>query len=653
MNILTELRRRFATALAAFTDRPDEFALLVQPAQDPRHGDYQANCAMPLAKEQKKNPRQVATELLAKLDLADLCQTPEIAGPGFINLRLRDDWLAAHAAALAHDPRLGVSPADPPRTYVVDYSSPNVAKPMHVGHLRSTVIGDALCRMLKYAGHKVISDNHVGDWGTQFGMIIYGYKHFLDRESFARTPVAELARLYRLVNQLSSYFDLRVELPRLDVALAEKLARLAELEAPGGKKDAALEKTRKKLLADVEAIRDKIRDSRDQLSRIESSPALRQMAAEHPEIATRAREETAKLHAGDPENSALWKEFVPMCLAAIQQVYDRLDIHFDHTLGESAFNPMLPDVVSGLASRGLARESEGAMCVFLPERATPFIVRKGDGAYTYATTDLATLKFRVEQWKADAILYVVDFRQGDHFEMLFETARLWGLTAVELQHIKFGTVLDKHGKPIKTREGDPVGLESLLDTAVDAARRFLESEAESSPLRADLTEETKKRIAQVVGLGGIKYADLKHNRESDYEFDEDKMVNKSGDTATYIQYAYARTQGIFRRGGIDREAVLRSGVAIQVSQPAERALALQLARWPEAVDGALGDYRPNFLTDYLYHTANLFTTFFEACPVLKAESEELRNSRLLLCDTSARVISTGLGLLGIQTIDVM
>ena len=652
MNILAQLRKRFEQALQSFTDQPARFSQMVKPVQDPRFGDFQANCVMPLAKQAKRKPQEMAAELVSKLDVSDLCLPPEVAGPGFINLKLRDEWLVAHTNQLVADERLGVAPAAQPRTIVIDFSGPNVAKPMHVGHLRSTVIGDALCKVLTFLGHKVIGDNHVGDWGTQFGMIIFGYKHFLDAGNFQADPVGELARLYRLVNQLSDYHETRRMLPKLDTALAAKLQEL-EAEQGGNEDDKEFQKARKKLVADVEEVRQQIAGGRKKLMALEASPVLTAQANAYPEIATLARLETAKLHAGDPENTGLWNQFVPLCLAAIQGVYDRLAIRFDVVLGESFYQPQLAAVVEDLQQRGLARESEGAICVFIPGKEAPFIVRKSDGAFTYATTDLATIKHRADAFGADSMLYVVDARQSEHFETLFATARLWGYTQAEFKHVSFGAILGDDGRPFKTRSGDTVGLESLLDEAVAEARKIIGQADEAREDRPVLDEAGQRHVAEVVGLGGIKYADLKHNRESDYVFSWEKMLAKTGDTATYMQYAYARVCGIVRKGGVDRAALRASGSPIVLGEPAERALALQLNRFAEALEGVAEDYRPNILTEYLFQTAGAFSTFYDQCPVQKAETDALRISRLLLCDLTARVIATGLNLLGIETIEQM
>ena len=653
MNILAEIRNRFATVLSQYTDQTAQYLDMIRPVEDPRHGDYQGNFAMKLAKQCQTNPRDLATEVAGRVQLADLCDTPEIAGPGFINLRLRTDWLVREINRMAADDREGIAHVATPRNYVVDFSGPNVAKPMHVGHLRSTVIGDAICRMLRFLGHHVVGDNHIGDWGTQFGMIIYGYKHFLDQAAFQTEPVLELARLYRLVNQLSDYHELRAQLPKLDKGLAEKLHEIdAAASAAGDEKQK--QKLQKKLTEDLEKIREQIGDGRKKLSIVEANPQLNRFASQHPDIAVKARLETAKLHGGDPENQALWNQFVPACLAAIQGVYDRLKIRFDLALGESYYQPQLAEVVEDLKARGLARPSEGAICVFIPGSEAPFIVQKTDGAFTYATTDLATIKYRREQLHADGMLYVVDTRQSEHFNLLFQTARLWGHSNVEFKHVNFGTILGEDSKPYKTRSGDTVGLESLLDEAVAEALRVIESDEMSEGVeRPRLDAVTKARVAEIIGLGGIKYADLKHNRESDYKYSLKKMLAKEGDTATYMQYAYARVCGIFRRCEVDRLDVRASTEPIVLPHPKERALAVQLTRFGETLDGATTDYRPNILTDYLFQTAKAFNAFFDDCSVKDAETPELKASRLKLADLTARVLSRGLELLGIETIEQM
>lgn len=651
MNLLSLIRQRFAPALQELVADAAPLLEMIRPAQDARFGDFQANFAMPLAKQLGQAPRDVARQVVERLNLTDLCEPPEIAGPGFINLRLRTDFLAALIQQIAGDDRLGYQPVAAPRHVVVDFSSPNVAKPMHVGHLRSTVIGDAICRTLRFVGHRVTSDNHIGDWGTQFGMIIYGYRHFRDQAAWHLSPVNELARLYKLVNQLSDYHATVAKLPALQQALADAQSRLERLKND----PAAGDKLAKQVITagkEVAAANADLAAATASVQRIQQTPELLALATAHPDIARRARDETARLHAGDPENNALWNQFLPACLEALNQIYRRLGITFDLTLGESYYNPMLADVVSSLKAQQLATLSEGATCVFLEGNAAPFIVQKTDGAYTYATTDLATIQYRQQSLKADEVLYVVDKRQSEHFQQLFATTALWGIQGLKLQHVSFGTVMGTDNKPYKTRAGDTVGLESLLDEAINRARRIVDENDDRREVPL-LSPDERARIAEIVGLGGIKYADLHHSRDSDYVFDWDKMLATTGDTATYMQYAYARVCGIFRKLQIDRLSFSTQNVTVQLQTPEERRLALQLLMFGYAVESVLNDYRPHLLTAWLFDTADAFSQFFDKCSVQNAESDELRNSRLILCDLMARAIRTGLSLLGIEVSDIL
>ncbi len=657
MNILAELQSRFAGVLSEYAPEGQVagFAAMVRPAQDAKFGDYQANCAMPLAKQAGVNPRELAAQIVSKLDLSDLCRPPEIAGPGFINLTLLDDVVERVVNDVKNDARLGVEAVASPKSIIVDFSGPNVAKPMHVGHLRSTVIGAAIDRTLRFLGHRVVSDNHLGDWGTQFGMILYGYKHFLDAAAYRTNAVDELARLYRLVNTLSDALEAQGALPKLEADLTAAKDRLATAEAEGTK-DKAAQAALKKLRTEVAAATDAVKSAEKKLAVLEADPVLGELAAKHPGIARAARDETAKLHAGDAENRRLWNEFLPACINALNRIYDRLGVRFDKVLGESFYDPFLADVVSELKSKGLATESDGAQCVFLPGRAAPFIVQKADGAFTYATTDLATIEYRLREFAADVILYVVDDRQSDHFDMLFQTARLLGHAAVDLRHISFGTVMGEDGKPFKTRAGDTVGLESLLDEAIREARKIVDENDnakrdEHEQPAPELDDASRAAVAETVGLGGIKYADLHHNRESDYVFSWSKMLAKTGDTATYMQYAYARTRGIVRRA--EAAGVMPADARVLLTLPAERQLGLQIARFPEAVTALVNDYRPNLLTSYLFDLANQFSSFYDACPVMKEPDADLRASRLTLVDLTGRVIQKGLDLLGIATCEKM
>ena len=658
MNVLAELRNRFGKVLSEMLSDSGQFAAMVKPTQDVRFGDFQANCAMPMSKSLRREPRTIANEIVSILNVADFCQPPEVAVPGFINIRLRDDWLAEQINHSVTDPRLGVELVARAKRIVIDYSAPNVAKPMHVGHLRSTVLGNALYRVATFLGHRVLGDNHIGDWGTQFGMILFGYKNFLDRTAFDQNPVGELARQYRLVSQLSGYHEAKTEQPKVESRIVLLQAELALADAKKTANDKQAEKALKKLRSNVTELREQNASLKKQIESVEFSPPLMALADAHPQIAELARRETAKLHAGDEENTRLWNQFVPQCLQAIQGIYDRLDIQFDMTRGESYYNPKLAGVVEDLQAKGLATESDGAICVFIPGNTAPFIIRKRDGAYTYATSDLATISERIEELHADTMLYVVDTRQSEHFRLLFETAKLWGRGDCEFVHVNFGTILGKDGKPYKTRSGDTIGLESLLDAAVAKARQIVnenddaKKDEQGNP-RPELDDAARAAVSEVVGIGAIKYADLRHNRESDYVYDEDKMLATTGDTATYMQYAYARVGGIVRKGSIDREALRHGGGRVRFTHPSERALSLQLLRFSEVLEGVLAECRPNILTDYLFATANSFSTFYQECSVLRESDEAIRTSRLLLCDLTARVIAKGLDLLGIKTCEQM
>ena len=596
------LRSCFAAALQGLAadrvvaiDAAEIPALLeqVRETADAKFGDYSGTMAMGLAKKAGKKPRDLAIEIARRLaaapGYAEAFSPPgDPVGPGFINVRVRDEALAAAVSAACRDARLGVPAVVDPDTIVIDFSSPNVAKPMHVGHIRSTVIGDALARILGFRGHHTITDNHLGDWGTQFGMILWGWKRFGDEAAFAADPTGELGRIYRTVRKLAD-----------------------------GKPE-----------------------------EIAADPSIAALAARYPDAGREVLLETARLHEGDADNRALWERFMPACLGDIERLYRRLDVRFDHTLGESFFQPFLAGVVDDLEAKGLARESRGAMGVFLDgDDKPPFLIRKADGAFLYATTDLATIRWRLEHWKPDRILYVVDHRQGQHFDQLFETAKRWGVDGVDLVHVAFGTVLGDDGKPFKTRAGDTVGLESLLDEGVERA---------AAVAAADDSVEAAERqhVAETIGIGAIKYADLCQNRTTDYVFSYDKMLELKGNTAAYMQYAVARDEGVFKKGNVDREQLRRLAAPIVLADPKERALALEIARFGEVLEDVEADYRPNVLTAWLFDVACCYSAFYDALPILKAPEPE-RSSRLALCDLTGRVLRKGLELLGIGTVRKM
>ena len=569
------LEEKTAQALEAASGAPAP--AVVNLSANAKFGDYQANGVMAVAKAHKKNPRELAQDVIAQLNPAEIPATWEIAGPGFINFRLDPDWLGKTILKAALEPRLGIEPVAQAQTIVVDYSAPNIAKPMHVGHIRSTILGDVLTRILRFIGHTVVTDNHVGDWGTQFGMMIVGYRTLLDKDAYARDPLSEMERMYKAIQAQT-------------------------------KTDAV--------------------------------------------VGDAARQELAKLQKGDAENTALWQEFMDISRQAFDRVYERLDIHFDHWLGESFYNPMLADAVADLRTKGIARPSDGAVCVFydddtntgkeLAER--PFLIQKSDGAFLYATTDLATIKYRVETFQPDRIVYVTDGRQQLHFRQLFAAARRWGYTT-DLEHVWFGTILGEDGKPIKTREGEPVKLEALLDEAEERALGVVRDKNPS------LSDGEHTQIARVVGLGAVKYADLMQNRTADYRFSWDKLLAFEGNTAPYLQYVYARIRSIFRRGGLE-DWQPTADMEVRLHAPEEQDLAKQMIRLGDVLLEVERTYKPNLLAGFLYDLATKFNLFYQAHQVLKAP-EEQRPTRLLLCALTARYLKKGLELLGIETLEAM
>jgi len=563
----TLLAKKLSDALAK-VGLPD--AGEVTPATDPRFGDYQTNAALVLGKQRGENPRALAEKIVARLDVADLCEPPAVAGAGFINFTLRPDAIAKRTGEILRDKRLGVAEAELNQRIVVDFGSPNVAKPMHVGHIRSIVLGDALARIAQFLGHEVIRDNHIGDWGTQFGMVIYGWKNLLDRQSLQRDPLAEIVRIYKETND---------------------------------------------------------RATRD------------------PQVREACRQELVKLQAGDKENIDIWNECVAFSMQDFEHVYELLDVHYDLQCGESFYNDRLAGVVERLLKSGVAEISEDAVVVFFrdnPELADkPCIIRKRDGGFNYATTDLATVDYRINDLKADAIWYVVGAPQTLHFKQIFEIARREGYRS-DFRHITFGSILGEDRKLMKTRSGENVPLRDLLEEACKRARKIID---EKNP---DLSEADKIDIAQKIGIGAVKYFDLSQYRMTDYIFSWERMLSLHGNTAPYLQNAYVRIRSIFRKAG---ESVPKIDTLI-LSDFAEINLAKRLCQFAEIVPQVLNDFRPNILANYLFELANSFHTFYEACPVLKSE-EPVRSSRLALCDLSGRVLQHGLDLLGIKVPEKM
>ena len=539
-------------------------------ATDPRFGDYQTNVALVLGKQRGENPRALAEKIIAQLDVSDVSEPPAVAGAGFINFTLRQAAVEKQTLDIFRDERLGVAKTESPRRIVVDFGSPNVAKPMHVGHIRSTALGDALARVAKFLGNEVIRDNHVGDWGTQFGMVIWGWKNLLDRQALQRDPLAEIVRIYKETNERAS-------------------------------KDA--------------------------------------------EVREACRQELVKLQAGDKENKDIWNECVAFSMQDFEHVYRLLDVHYDLQCGESFYNDRLPDVVDRLLKARIAEISEGAVVVFFhddPELVDkPLIVRKRDGGFNYATTDIATIDYRVNELKADAIWYVVGAPQTLHFKQLFAVARREGYTT-DLRHIIFGSVLGEDRKLMKTRSGENVPLRDLLEEAFRRARKIID---EKNP---DLSEEEKNDIAEKIGIGAVKYADLSQYRTTDYVFSWDKMLSLHGNTAPYLQNAYVRIRSIFRKAGESAPKIDK----LILSEPAELDLAKRVCQFAEIVPQVLNGFRPNILANYLFELANSFHAFYEACPVLKSE-EPARSSRLALCELTGRVLQKGLELLGIKAPEKM
>jgi len=585
-------QRVHAAIVASFGPGFDDADPLIRPSS---FADFQANVALPLGKRLGRPPREVAAELAGRLEVSDVCEPPEVSGPGFINFRLRDDWIADQASRMLDDPRLGLAPVARTQTVVVEYSSPNIAKEMHVGHLRTTIVGDAIARVLGFAGHGVIRDNHVGDWGTQFGMLI---EYLLD------------------VGQ----------------------------DSP----DAAVLRT------DPNAF----------------YQAARRKFDSDPGFADRARKRVVDLQGGDPDTLRLWQDIVDLSMDYLHRIYARLGVTLTDAdiRGESFYNDMLADTVASLEAKGLAVYSDGALCVFPPGftgregRPLPLIVRKSDGGYNYATTDLATVRYRVDVLHCDRAIYVVGSDQTLHFQMVFAVAREagWIPPGARFEHAQIGLVSAPDGGRLRTRSGDNVQLADLLEEAVERARAILvEVEAPSRFEPAELDA-----IAEAVGIGAVKYADLSTARDSAYVFDWDRMISFRGNTGPYLQYATARIRSIFRRAGAvsitgpiagpitGADPGIR-GSRVAVTAAPERALALRLLDFGAVVTGVGETAEPHRLCAYLFDVASLFTTFYEECPVLKAEPESLRARRLALCALTLRVLTEGLGLLGVPVPEQM
>ncbi len=583
-SIAQQLKARFEKAFtAAFGEGYSGTDPMLAAASNPKFGDFQCNAAMSLGKKLGKSPRAIASTIVENLDIADICETPEIAGPGFINLKLKPAYLEAQVRAIATDSRLGISQTEAPQRIAIDFSSPNIAKEMHVGHLRSTIIGDAIARTLEFIGHDVIRINHIGDWGTQFGMLI-AYLREVHPEALTTADALDLGDLVAFYRQAKQRFDA----------------------------DETFKET--------------------------------------------ARQEVVKLQAGAEDTRRAWKLLCDQSRREFGVIYDLLDIKLIER-GESFYNPLLAAVVEDLTSLGLLVESDGAKCVFVDGftnfegEPLPLIVQKTDGGYNYATTDLAAIRYRIKEDGAKRIIYVTDSGQANHFAQVFAVARKagWIPEDVEIVHIPFGLVCGEDGKRLKTRSGDAVRLQDLLDEAIVRTRKDLEERLVTEERQE--TEEFIANVAQVAGLSAVKYADLSQNRASNYTFSYDKMLALQGNTAPYMLYAYVRVQGIRRKGEINFDN-LDASAKIILESDAELVLAKHLLQLSEVINAVGGDLLPNRICQYLFELSQKFNQFFEQCPVLKAE-EPLRTSRLILCDLTARTLKLGLGLLGIQVLERM
>ncbi|KAA9001667.1 arginine--tRNA ligase [Affinibrenneria salicis] len=576
MNIQALLSEKVSQALIA-AGAPSDSEALVRQSAKAQFGDYQANGIMAAAKKLGVPPRQLAEKVVQHLDLDGIAAKTDIAGPGFINIFLDPQWLASHIEQALASPRLGVADVTP-QTIVIDYSAPNVAKEMHVGNLRSTIIGDASARTLEFLGHRVIRANHVGDWGTQFGMLI-AWLEKVQNENAGDMALADLEAFYRAAKK---HYD-------EDDAFAE-----------------------------------------------------------------RARGYVVKLQGGDDYCRQMWRKLVDITIAQNQLSYQRLNVTLgpDDVMGESLYNSMLPTIVADLKAKGLAVESEGAIVVYLDEfknkEGEPMgvIVQKKDGGYLYTTTDIACAKYRYETLGADRVLYYIDSRQHQHLMQAWAIVRKAGYVpeSVSLEHHMFGMMLGKDGKPFKTRAGGTIKLSDLLDEAHDRARKLI---AEKNP---QMDGDELEKLANVVAIGAVKYADLSKNRTTDYIFDWDNMLAFEGNTAPYMQYAYTRVASIFKRAAISEESLTQP---VALSDARELALATRLLQFEETILTVARDGTPHLMCAYLYELAGLFSSFYEHCPILNAESEDVRQSRLRLALLTARTLKLGLDTLGIETVDRM
>jgi len=651
-SIQRQLHRAFSAAIkAAFGFDADP---LVGAAQNEKFGDYQSNAAMGLARQitenigPKTNPRQVAEQIKAALQLGSMASEITIAGPGFINVRLDPVWLAGQLNQAAADKWLGISPIASPQTVVVDYSGPNVAKQMHVGHLRSTIIGDAISRVLEFEGNRVIRQNHIGDWGTQFGRVVLAMWY---EAVFTATSPQTLAGLIARQQAASRAFAQDQNKPKFESAIAEIVREIAPLHQRLLNEDADGTKYFISYLTTGTLALDELERAYVFVSNLTENPEAAKTTINHPRHGPRAIGDIPRLtttfiqNPDDPANRQellAWQKSRTITLEACDEAYRRLNVKLmpEDERGESFYNSMLPSVVKDLLAAGVAKESDGAIAIFNENSETPLIIQKSGGGYLYGTTDLAALRYRVQTLHANRIIYTHDSRQALHFSQVFAAARKAGWAKdVQLDYAPFGTMLGADGRPFKTRSGDTVKLKDLLDETEERAFAVV---TEKNP---ELPETQRRDIAHAVGIGAIKYADLSKDRVSDYVFSWESMLALDGNTAPYLQYANARVQSIFRKGATTPDEAMKGTITLQ--SPYELALAKQILRLGDIIDNVSKELKPHHLCAYLYELASRFSGFFDQCPVLKSE-EPIRSSRLALCAATAKALGIGLELLGIE-----
>ncbi len=666
--VITVLEDKVSAVMAAVSGQSGCSAM-VRLATDAKFGDYQINGVMPLAKQLKTDPRKLTEQIVAKVGLDNICEEPEIAGPGFINLRLKPEFVAANLLEINKDTdRLGIEGVEKSKTIVVDFSGPNIAKDMHVGHLRSTIIGDCIRKFLNFQNHKAVWQNHFGDWGTNFGMVILGLWHICMAKKHGE-PLYYHTELKELKACTEDKAKLKLLCRRILKRQESDWIEDSKDKGDPGDGEVYFYPFLKEIQESVpDYIWPELLVVYQYINALEDSTTGMGLMIQTRDGPKRyesfSSHVTYMLQRGDEKKDEqeliAWDLIRKLTLKRCNEIYKMLGIDFNEDKelrGESFYKDMLGDIVAELKKKKLAVESEGAWCVF-PEgfknkegEALPVIIRKSDGAYLYATTDLAAIRYRINELKADEIIYVTDARQQLHFDMVFAVAEMAGWAKREmLHHVTFGSVLGENGKPLKTREGENVKLKDLLDEAVQRAEQIVE---EKNP---ELPADKKDKIAKAVGIGAVKYADYSNNRTSDYIFSFDKMLAMEGNTAPYMQYAYARIKSIERKAqtkNVPIEKELTGIKKLNISESAELDLAKHLIRYCEVIEAAAIDYRPNYLTSYLYELAQKFSVFYTNCPVLDAGPDK-RPTRLLLCDLTAKTIKHGLSeLLGIEVVEQM